>query len=34
MGKRIDWDPTTEELVPIPGYDLDEVLLANVERVA
>jgi len=34
MGKRIDWDPTMEELVPIPGYDLDEVLLANVERVA
>jgi predicted dehydrogenase len=34
MGKRIDWDPVKEELVPVPGYDLDEVLLANVERVA
>ena len=34
LGKRIDWDPTTEELAPVPGYDLDEVLLANVERVA
>ena len=34
MGRRIDWDPVKEELVPIPGYDLDEVLLANIERVA
>lgn len=34
LGKRIDWDPATEELAPVPGYDLDEVLLANVERVA
>jgi predicted dehydrogenase len=34
LGKRIDWDPIAEELVPVPGYDLDEVLLANVERVA
>jgi len=34
LGRRIDWDPLTEELVPIPGYDLDEALLANVERVA
>jgi predicted dehydrogenase len=34
LGKRIDWDPITEELVPVPGYDLDEVLLANIERVS
>jgi len=34
LGRRIDWDPVTEELVPVPDYDLDEVLLANVERVA
>jgi len=34
LGKRIDWDPVREELVSIPDYDLDEVLLANVERVA
>ncbi len=34
LGRRIDWDPIAEELVPVPGYDLDEVLLANVERVA
>jgi hypothetical protein len=34
LGRRIDWDPVKEEIVPVPGYDLDEVLLANVERVA
>jgi predicted dehydrogenase len=34
LGRRIDWDPTKEELVPVPGYDLDEVLLANVEKIA
>jgi predicted dehydrogenase len=34
LGKRIDWDPIKEEIVPVPGYDLDEVLLANVERVS
>jgi len=34
LGRRIDWDPVREQLMPIPGYDLDEVLLANVERVA
>jgi len=34
LGRRIDWDPVKEEIVPIPGYDLDEALLANVERVA
>jgi predicted dehydrogenase len=34
LGRRIDWDPEKEEIVPVPGYDLDEVLLANVERIA
>ncbi len=34
LGRRIDWDHEKEEIVPVPGYDLDEVLLANVERVA
>jgi predicted dehydrogenase len=33
LGRRIDWDPVKEEIVPVPGYDLDEVLLSNVERV-
>lgn len=32
LGRRIDWDPVKQEIVPIPGYDLDEVLLANVEK--
>ena len=34
LGRRIDWDPIKEEIVPVPGYDLDEVLLSNVERVS
>lgn len=32
LGRRIDWDPVKEEIVPVPGFDLDEALLANVER--
>ena len=34
LGHRIDWNPIKEEIVPIEGYDLDEVLLRNVEKVA
>ena len=34
LGRRIDWDPSKEEIVPVPGHDLDEVLLSNVERVS
>ncbi len=34
LGRRIDWDPVKEEIVPVPGFDLDEVLLANVEKLA
>ena len=34
LGRRIDWDQGREEIVPVPGYDLDEVLLADVERIA
>lgn len=30
LGRRIDWDG--EQIVPIEGYDLDEVLLSNVEK--
>ena len=33
LGRRIDWDRESERIVPVEGYDLDEVLLANVERV-
>ena len=32
LGRRIDWDPVTETIVPIPDYDLDEVLLTNQEK--
>jgi predicted dehydrogenase len=34
LGRRIEWDPSKEEIVPVTGYDLDEVLLANKERIA
>ncbi len=34
LGKRIDWDAEKQEIVPVPGYDLDEVLLADVEKLA
>ena len=34
LGRRIEWEAGKEEIVSVPGYDLDEVLLANVERVA
>lgn len=34
LGRRIDWDPNKQEIVPIEGFDLDEVLLANVEKVS
>lgn len=33
LGRRIDWDPIAQQIVPIEGYDLDEVLLADVEKV-
>lgn len=29
LGRRIDWDPASEKIVPIEGYDLDEVLLSG-----
>ncbi len=31
LGRRIDWD-AEKEIVPIAGYDLDEVLLMNTEK--
>ncbi len=34
LGRRIDWDQDTQELIPISGIDFDEALLANVERVS
>jgi hypothetical protein len=33
LGRRIDWDRDNEVILPVEGYDLDEVLLADVERV-
>ena len=34
LGRRIDWDNEKNEIVPIEGYDLDEALLANEEKLA
>jgi hypothetical protein len=28
LGRRIEWDPTTQRIVPIEGIDYDEVLLS------
>ena len=33
LGRRIDWDRENEVILPVEGYELDEVLLADVERV-
>ena len=32
IGRRIDWDPANQEIVPVDGYDLDEVLLMDQEK--
>ena len=32
LDRTIFWDPDKERIVPIPGLDLDEVLLANTEK--
>ena len=29
LGRRIDWDPSTQQIIARPGEDLDAVLLAN-----
>jgi len=33
LGRRIDWDVEKQEIVPVEGYDLDEVLLSNTEKI-
>jgi predicted dehydrogenase len=33
LGRRIDWDASSETILPVPGFDLDEVLLSNTEKV-
>ena len=34
LGRRIDWDRENEVIVPIEGIDLDEALLADIERLS
>jgi len=33
LGRRIDWDKTTQQIVPVPGYNLDDILLRDVEKI-
>ncbi|MFY0655034.1 MAG: Gfo/Idh/MocA family oxidoreductase [Cyclobacteriaceae bacterium] len=33
LGRRIDWDAENQQIVPVEGYDLDEALLINQEKV-
>ena len=33
LGRRIDWNPAKQEITQIKGYDLDEVLLKNKEKI-
>ncbi|NND08738.1 MAG: Gfo/Idh/MocA family oxidoreductase [Saprospiraceae bacterium] len=32
LGRRIDWDPASGQVIPIEGYDLDEVLTKDIEK--
>ena len=32
LGRTMEWDPVKQEIMVLPGEDLDEVLLANVEK--
>ncbi len=32
LGRRIDWDPSKQEIIPIEGIDFDEVLLMDQEK--
>jgi hypothetical protein len=34
LGRRIDWDSASNQIVPIAGFDFDEVLLKEVERIS
>jgi predicted dehydrogenase len=34
LGRRIDWDQAKQEIVPVKGYDLDEALLKDKEKIA
>lgn len=33
IGRRIDWDASSEKIISLPGEDLDAILLANTEKV-
>lgn len=33
IGRRMEWDAKQESIIALPGEDLDEILLANNERI-
>ncbi|MEM7107521.1 MAG: Gfo/Idh/MocA family oxidoreductase [Bacteroidota bacterium] len=33
IGRRMEWDPLKEEIIALPGENLDEILLANTDRI-
>ena len=33
LGRKIEWDPIQEKIMDVPGFDLDEVLLMDQEKV-
>lgn len=33
IGRRMEWDSETEEIIALPGEDLDQILLANTDRI-
>jgi hypothetical protein len=33
LGRRIEWDPSEEKIIALPGEDLDAALLANEEKI-
>ena len=33
LGRRIDWNHAKQEIMQIKGYDLDEVLLTDKEKI-
>lgn len=33
IGRRVEWDPVKEEIIAMPGEDLDEILLADTDNI-
>jgi len=33
IGRRMEWDPEKQEIIALPGEDLDQILLANTDHI-